>query len=106
MDSMYNKKWKAAGIKIFSIGNETDGTKDDWIKYISEHSLQDWVNVYSSLAENKKRYVAGLKDYTQLYEVLYFPSFFLLDKDKKFIAKRLKYEQLVDLLESIVKKKQ
>ena len=104
LDSLYSKEWKATGIKVFSIGNETDGTKDDWVKYITvEHNLQDWTNVYASLADNKKRYDAGLKDYVQLYEVLYYPSFFLLDKNKKFIAKRLKFEQMVDLLGLILK---
>jgi len=38
VDSVYNKKWKAAGVKIFSVANESDGTKDDWVKYIADHN--------------------------------------------------------------------
>jgi len=105
MDSMYNKKWKARGVKIFSIGCETEGTIDDWVNYVNEHKLQDWVNVYYSLAENRRRYDAGLKEFATLFEILHFPAFFLLDKDKNFIAKRLNYEQMVDLLDLILKPK-
>jgi hypothetical protein len=105
IDSIYLKKWKAAGIKIFSVAGETDGTKDDWINFINQHKLQDWANVYCSIAEDRKRIEAGLKGYVQLYDVAYYPSFFLLDKNKKFIAKKLKYEQIVELLETLMNNK-
>ena len=105
VDSMYLKKWKYAGVKIFSIGNETDGTRDEWINFISAHKLQEWVNVFYSNAEIIKRNESKLPDYVDLYEVSYFPCFFLLDKDKNFIAKRLKFEQIVDLLDIILKQK-
>jgi len=44
--------------------------------------------VYNSAAEIKKRYDAGLNQYGQLYELVNYPAFFVLDKDKNFIDQK------------------
>lgn len=99
LDSMYRSKWKASGIKIFAVGKETDGTKKDWTDFIRQHQLQDWIHVYYSKDEEKARVNNNIPGYSQLYDAQTVPAIFLLDKDKRIIAKKLTWEQTDDILQ-------
>lgn len=97
IDSMYQAKWKAGGIKVFAVAKETDGTKKDWLDFISQHHLQDWTNVYYSKADDKLRTDNNIPGYSQLYDINSFPTLYFLDKDKKIIAKKLSFEQIDEI---------
>lgn len=99
VDSLYGHKWKAEGVKIFALAKETDGTKNDWLNFIRQHHLGEWTNVYYSKADDKARVDAGIPGYSQLYDVLSFPTLYLLDKDKRIIAKKLTYDQIDEVLQ-------
>ena len=99
LDSFYQAKWKAAGLKIFAVAKETDGSKKDWLDFIKEQKIQDWIHVYYSKAEDKSRIDNGIPGYSQLYDVLTFPTLYLLDKDKRIVAKKLTYQQTDDVLQ-------
>jgi thiol-disulfide isomerase/thioredoxin len=99
IDSFYRAKWKASGLKIYAVARETDGTKKDWLNFVSSHHLTDWTNVYYSKTEDKMRIDAGIPGYSQLYDVLTFPTLYLLDKDKRIVAKKLTYEQIGEVLD-------
>jgi thiol-disulfide isomerase/thioredoxin len=103
LDSMYRTQWKRKGISIFAFGSESDGNIGDWTNYIAQHQLQDWTNVYNTQEENRNRIKAGKKGYPEIYDVWYYPSFFVLDKNKRFMAKKFTYEQMVDFLKLNVK---
>jgi hypothetical protein len=98
LDSMYRAKWKASGLRMYTVARETDGTKNDWTKFIREHKIGDWTNVYYSKAEEKTRIDAGIPSYSQLYDVQTFPTLYLLDKDKRIVAKKLSWEQIDEVL--------
>ena len=98
LDSMYKNKWKAWGLKIYAVAKETDGTKKDWLDFIKEHSLGEWINVYCSKVDEKARIDAGIPGYSQLYDVQTFPTLYLLDKDKRIIAKKLSWQQMDEIL--------
>ena len=99
LDSFYQAKWKAAGLKIFAVAKETDGTKKDWINFINDQKLNAWTNVYYSKADDKARTDNGIPGYSQLYDVMIFPTLYLLDKDKRIVAKKLTYQQIDEVLE-------
>jgi thiol-disulfide isomerase/thioredoxin len=103
LDSMYQAKWKAAGLKVYAIARETDGTKADWLKFINEHRLQEWTNVYYSKDQEKSLISAGIPGYSQLYDVQTFPTLYLLDKDKRIVAKKLTWEQTDQVLQARLK---
>ena len=98
LDSMYQAKWEKAGIKIFAVAKETEGTKKDWLDMLHKHQLKGWTNVYYSREEEKKRVNAGIPGYTQLYDAQVVPTVYLLDKDKRIIAKKLTWQQTDDIL--------
>jgi len=99
LDSFYHAKWKATGLKIYAVAKETDGSKKDWTGFISSHKLTEWSHVYYSKAADKARIDAGIPGYSQLYDVQSFPTLYLLDKDKRIIAKKLTYDQMDEVLQ-------
>lgn len=99
LDSFYLAKWKAVGLKIFAVAKETDGTKKDWLSFINEQHLQDWAHVYYSKADDKARTSAGIPGYSQLYDVQTFPTLYLLDNEKRIVAKKLRYQQIDEVLQ-------
>jgi hypothetical protein len=62
--------------------------KQKWVDFINEHELYDWMNVWSPY------------DYTYKvnYDIRTTPVIFILDKDKKIIAKSLNPKQTMDFL--------
>ena len=98
MDSLYKAKWKDEGVKIFAVLSEVK-EKEKWLEFIKEHQLQEWNNVYES--EDQRKIIENAKkpSYKQLYDVIQTPTLYLLDKDKKIIAKKLTMEQMNDVLQ-------
>lgn len=99
IDSIYRAKWKALNVKIYAVGKETDGTRNDWLKFINDHHLNEWVHVYYSKADNDARVNNSIPGYSQLYDVQAVPTIYLLDKDKRILAKKIPFEQIDDVLD-------
>jgi thiol-disulfide isomerase/thioredoxin len=98
IDSIYQAKWKAMGVKIYAVGRETGGTKADWLRFIQQHHLQEWTNVFYSKNEDAERITQNTPSYSQLYDVQTFPTLYLLDGAKRIIAKKLSFEQMDEVL--------
>lgn len=103
LDSMYQAKWEAVGVKMFAVAKETNGTKKDWLSFINDHHLQHWTNVYYSKEDEKIRVDANIPGYSQLYDVQTLPTVYLLDKDKRIVAKKLTWQQTDDILQLKIK---
>ncbi|NCT74944.1 MAG: DUF5106 domain-containing protein [Chitinophagaceae bacterium] len=99
LDSMYRSKWKAAGLHIYAMARETEGKKKDWTAFISDHQLQDWTHVYYSKEDEKMRVDAGIPSYIQLYDAQTVPTLYLLDRDKRIMAKKLSWDQIDEILQ-------
>lgn len=99
LDTLYNTRWKALGVQPFALAKETDGDKKDWTSFINQFKLNSWVHVYYSKQADKQRIDAGIPGYSQLFDVQSFPTLYLLDKDKRIIAKKLTVEQVDQVLE-------
>ncbi len=102
LDSIYNAKWKNEGVKMYGVLTETKN-KDQWVQFIKEHHMGGWINVYETNAQRKIVEAAKQPSYKQLYDVIETPTIYLLDKDKKIIAKKLTLEQINDLLQVKIK---
>lgn len=106
LDSMYRAKWKAEGVRIYAVAKETEGTRKDWLDFIHQKKIGDWTNVYYSKEEEKQRVNANIPSYSQLYDIQTFPTIYLLDKDKRIIAKKMTWQQTDEILELKMKKKE
>jgi thiol-disulfide isomerase/thioredoxin len=98
LDSMYQARWKALGLQPYALAKETDGTRKDWLTFISDHKLTTWVNVYYSKEADRARVDHGTASYSQLFDVQTFPTLYLLDKEKRIIAKKVTPEQIDEIL--------
>jgi len=80
-------------IAVFAIN--TNGDLDKWKKSIHEKGLEGWVHV------NGTRSVT--EDFHDIYDINGTPVVYLLDKDKKIIAKKLKTESIIPFLDHFEK---
>jgi len=75
-----------------------DGGQEKWRQFIREHNLKDWLHVYQTKAQNDADMAANKPGYKQLFDVYQTPTLFLLDKDKRIIAKKLTYQQFDEVI--------
>ena len=75
-----------------------DGGQDKWRQFIQEHNLKDWLHVYQTKAQSDADIAASRPAYKQLFDVYQTPTLFLLDKDKRIIAKKLTYQQFDEVI--------
>jgi thiol-disulfide isomerase/thioredoxin len=104
LDSIYKTSWKALDVKVVSV-NINFKEISAWKNFIKDHQLEDWLNGYQT-EEDLNREVKEGKPTTirQLYDVYKTPTFYLLDKNKKIVAKNLSIEQFNDFLQSTINK--
>jgi thiol-disulfide isomerase/thioredoxin len=102
LDSMYEAKWKKEGVKIYAVLAEAH-EKEKWKEFINEHHLQNWIHVYETDEQKKAIEAEKRPSYKQLYDVIQTPTLYLLDKDKRIIAKKLTLEQLDEVLQAKIK---
>lgn len=78
---------KEYGVEVYAVGGELE--TDGWKKYIKKNELE-WINV-SDTPERPN-------GFRTVYDIFAYPKVFLLDEDKKIIAKQIGVEQLGDIL--------
>jgi hypothetical protein len=87
-DSVYNRiKEKGAKVVAIHMISSVEG-KRKWVDFVNEHNLYDWINAWSPYSY----------DYKDLYDVYTTPVIYLLDENKKIIAKRIGPEQIEDVI--------
>jgi hypothetical protein len=101
LDSFYQASWKNHGVKVYAVLTPDDKTnsKAEWEQYIREHKLNEWTHVYQTKEMENEDLAAKRASFRQLYDVTLTPTLYLLDKEKRIIAKKLTLQQLNDLLE-------
>lgn len=105
VDSLYRANWKSQGIRVYAVCSGPDELKPVWTEYVKEHELGDWHNVYYSSETERKMMEEGAPSVAQAYDVWFYPTFFLLDKDQRFMANKLAFPQMRDLIDSILARK-
>ncbi len=89
----YDKFKDELNVEVYGVNTNAE-EREAWIKYINEHNL-DWINV-----EDPEQKTA----YKYLYDIYSTPVIFLLDKNKKLIAKRIGAEDLENFIRHHMKK--
>lgn len=103
LDSLYRAKWKQQGVKIYGVLSENE--KEKWLKFIQENNLKDWIHVYQTDETKKAITDSQRPGYKQLYDITQTPTLYLLDKEKRIIAKKLTLQQMDDLLQTKLRNK-
>lgn len=116
LQELYAKKLKARNIEIFAVGKATGDDFEKWKKFIRDNGLS-FINVgmtktlFEKATTDPNSLVPVIGDkrpkpttleslnYHDTYDLFATPRIFLLDKDKKIIAKQLTISQLEDILD-------
>ena len=98
IDSIYRAKWEKEGVKIYGVLTDNKEVAK-WKEFMVKNHLKDWINVYESQAQEKIIEAAKKPSYKQLYDVIQTPTIYLLDKDKRIIAKKLTWQQMDGILD-------
>jgi thiol-disulfide isomerase/thioredoxin len=100
LDSFYRAKWKAYGVAVYSV-NIYENEIPAWKRFIKEKNLSsNWIHTYETKEAKTAVEKAGKPNFRQLYDIYKTPTVYLLDKDKRIIAKQLSLEQFDDLIET------
>jgi hypothetical protein len=111
MKELYNDYLKPNGIEIFGVEGELEDK--EWKKYQAEQNLP-WLNVSDNpeLNTNPQKYILELKltdlnslNFRHIFDLYSYPVVYILDKDKKIIAKKLGADQIKDFLEKYKRSK-
>ena len=101
IDTLYRTKWQKENIKIYAVMVNEESLKD-WPAFINEHA-PGWVHVHQTAAMRSVEEKAGKPNFRQLYDMRSTPTLFLLDKDKKIIAKNIGVTDLDNVLDQKIK---
>jgi peroxiredoxin len=105
LDSFYRAKWKNEGVAVYSTISKDD-LLPELKKFIKEKNLSSgWYYTYETKAAKEATEKAGLPNFRQGYDLNKTPIFYLLDADKRIIAKNLSIYQIDNLITSEIKKK-
>lgn len=85
-------KLKSKDVKIFAV--YTQDKKEEWTNYIFDKKLFEWIHVYD---EDR------ISPFRQLYNIYSTPTIYLLDKNKRIIAKRMNVDNLERILSKSLK---
>lgn len=99
-------RWNEKGLEIYAIGNDFD--PEPWQKYVREKEYTDWINVSDNplinaqdsamvLIQTRQTTLKSL-NFRTTFDVFATPKIFLLDRDKRIVAKQISAEQLEDIL--------
>ncbi len=96
LHKLYKESLKNYSVSVIAISTlfGEDG-KEQWADFVNEYQLYDWINAW-----NPYSYEYKLK-----FDILSTPTIYLLDKDKKIIAKKISPEQVVEIITSLINSK-
>ena len=93
LKEVYDKFKEKYGLEIFAVCSDTSLVK--WKEHINRREM-NWINV------DGPRSLTG--DYHELYDIQTTPVIYILDRDKKILAKRLQSDQVEKFLDNYIKK--
>jgi thiol-disulfide isomerase/thioredoxin len=99
------KNLKAMGVDVMAVYlqrniNEWDRyTKHitDWLDFVEKNNMLKWINVWEPF---------GYSQFRDKYDISSTPVLYLLDKDKKILAKKINWDQAIDYIEHMEKPEQ
>lgn len=92
-DSVYTK-YKEKGFEVFAFYTQTD--RKEWMDFVNKHKLHDWINVWDPNRESW---------FWKYYDASSTPGVYLLDKERKFLAKKIDMETLDMILDEELNKR-
>lgn len=93
MKELSDKFWEK-GVEVLGVYTQFD--KEEWLKFIKEQELDNWINGWDPYNQSNFRH---------FYDIKSTPSIYLLDKEKNIIGKRIDAETVEKILDDEFKKR-
>jgi thiol-disulfide isomerase/thioredoxin len=92
LHEVYNRL-HSKGVEVISVHviNSIEG-KEKWVDFVNEHQLFGWINCWSPYSN----------EFRTLYNLQSYPQLFVLDQDKKIVAKRVTPEQAESIINNLL----
>jgi thiol-disulfide isomerase/thioredoxin len=97
LDSLYQEKWKQRSVKIFAV-MVNESAVGEWPAYVQKTGA-GWTHVHEPIALRQQTEKEGKANFRQLYDMRSTPTLFLLDSQKKILAKNISLSDLDKLLD-------
>lgn len=109
IDSLHRSRWKQMGVQLIGVLVDTirnspaawPKVKAHWVDYIKEKKLDGWKHLYQSYEQRQAEIRERRPGFRQNYDVYQTPTIYLLDREKRIVAKKIGPEQLNELLISL-----
>jgi peroxiredoxin len=88
-----HNKLNPKGVEVFAVNTEPD--RDKWLEYVEQNGLH-WINVNDP---------ANRSGFREKYDIWSTPLLFVLDSDKRILAKKINIEQAEDLINREMQRK-
>lgn len=85
------QQFKDKGLKVFAIYSMDK--KEEWAEFLTKHNLYDWINVWDE---------THISQFKILYDARKTPAVYILDENKKIIAKGITVEQIRELMNGLL----
>ena len=92
IDSLISLKYD---IKTLAVATEFD--VEEWKKFIKDQKTDSWINV-SDISHDDDGNPLASSDWRDKYDIYSTPVVYLLDKEKKIVAKRISHQQFADII--------
>ena len=93
---------KSVDVKVYAVQTEFD--KKKWEEFIVNQGTGDWINVGDILKDDEGNPAAS-SNWRDQYDIYSTPVIYLLDKDKKILAKRISFNQISKIIKRLEEKK-
>lgn len=97
MDTLFQQKWKTKNVQVYAV-MVNESSLNDWKPFIGKLSSK-WIHVHQPAEMKAAEEKAGTPNFRQLYDMRSTPTLFLLDAEKRIIAKNIGLNDLDKLLE-------
>ena len=88
------------GLSIKTFAVATEFNKSEWKDFINTKNTGEWINVSDINHDDEGNPVAS-SDWRDKYDIYSTPVIYLLDMNKKIIAKRISYKQITEIITSL-----
>lgn len=85
------KVYKEKGLKVYAIYSMDN--REEWVDFLEKHQLYDWINVWDP---------NHLSRFKISYDARKTPGIYILDENKKIVAKKLAVDQLKQLMNDLL----
>ena len=91
---IYEKSLKNMNVQVLAVSTLFgEEGKEKWVDFVNQHGLYDWINAWNPYSY----------DFKLRYDVLTTPQIYILDENKKIIAKKISPEQVEEIIKALSK---